>query len=314
MTTCTRYLSTVQGLRRAAQGTASADWMRLGAALALADDRPVAEVVRAVDKAAYALRHHAGWSPDLATPAQWPVAGLVVGLGVDAHRFAYECESVRRRLKEGGLPDPGTWAPYVVGALRQWEKLWPLGAETVQAMGGLFLALRAYHRWMTGPDDLPVCAALVGNGGTTAQMVEALDHACGDVFAWAGNDLQAAATVLALGGDQVAPLSMRLRAQVDAFGDLRSEVWQGDPAALALMVLGGADPRTAAAEVLNAYAAVVGERTLGDPAVDFTAAVAVHLAGLPAFHTAGAEGRRLRAGLVTVVGRLEHRLLAEPVV
>ena len=309
----TRYISIVHGLRRAAHGgKAVADWMRLGAILALTDDRPAADLVRAVDKAAYALRHHAGWSADLATPAQWPVAGLVVSLGLDAHRFAYECETVCQRLHDGGMPNAGTWAPYVVGALRQWESLWPVGPETVQAMGGLFFALKNYHRWTTGPDDLAVCATLVGNGGATAQEIEALDRGISDIFAWSGNDVQAAACLLALGGKDVAPLVNRFRAVVDAFIELRSEIWQIDPAALALVVLGGHDPQAAAAEVLNAFADVTGKRLLGEPAVDLTAAVAIHLAGLPAIHSAGIHGRRLRAALTVVVGRLEHRLLSEP--
>lgn len=305
-----RYLGILTGLKRAGHWQPVADWQRLGAAVALADDRPAADVAQAMDRAAYTLRNHAGWSPELATPAQWPVAGMVVGLGLDPHRFAYECETARTRLREAGLPDLGSWAPAVVAVLRQWPGRWPVAADTVEAMQALFSGMKATHRWLTGADDVAICAALIGAGGVIPEAIAQIEEGLTPIYPWSGNDIQAAASVLALCEEMPVAAVAEFQAVIGAMADLRSDIWQADPAVVALLVVGGAKPAAIAAELVNAHAEIAKLTPSGQPWVALAAAAAVHGAGRPHFHAASEAGRRLRSALAIVIARLEHRLAA----
>lgn len=305
-----RYLGILTDLKKAGHWQPVADWQRLGAAVALADDRPAADIAQAMDRAAYTLRNHAGWSPELATPAQWPVAGTVVGLGLDPHRFAYECETARARFHAAGLPDAGSWAPAIVAVLRQWPGRWPLAPDTIEAMQGLFTGMKATHRWLTGADDLAICAALIGAGGVIPEAIAQIEEGLTEIYPWSGNDVQAAASVLALCEEMPTAAVAEFKAVVGAIADLRADFWQVDPAAVAMLVVGAAKPGVIAAELVNAHAEIVSKAPKGEPWVALAAAAAVHCAGRPHFHAASEAGRRLRSALAVVIARLEHRLAA----
>jgi len=97
---------------------------------------------------------------------------------------------------------------------------------------------------------------------------------------------------------------------VGAVADLRADIWQADPAVVALLVVGGAKPAAIASELVNAHAEIVKLAPTGEPWVALAAAAAVHCAGRPHFHAASEAGRRLRSALAIVIARLEHRLAA----
>jgi hypothetical protein len=309
-TTCTRYLSTVQGLKHLHGWKTIADWLRLAALPSLVREDDGVHLATAIEHAAYELRHHAGWSPDLATTAQWPAAGIAVGLGLEPRHFAYACETVRKRLSEAGLPDAGSWAPAVVACLHQWPELWPLTPTSINALVNQFAGLKAKHNWLTGPDDLAVCAALVGTGGVVSDAVANMEVGLAEVYPWAANDLQAAASLMGLADvDPVAALE-RFRGLVAAMIALRSQVWTQDPAAVALLVVAGVDAERIAADVLNVHAQVAALAPEPDPALAFAVAVGIAIADLPDFRADTLAGRRLRAALTVVVARIGHRLAA----
>ncbi|MFZ6182159.1 DUF4003 family protein [Nannocystis pusilla] len=139
----------------------------------------------------------------------------------DAHpeEFLDDLERVRQMFRADGLRRGGVYEVLAVLVLRRLFDRIEL--EHVERLHGIYEAMKAHHWWLTGPEDFPACAMLVGRpeqpaaiGAGTDAIYKALHEQAG---LSRGDPLQTAAHILYLGGLEAPVIVERFSGLLAAF-------------------------------------------------------------------------------------------------
>lgn len=198
-------------------------------------------------------------------PLQLLIAAVLLRRGDQPDAFLDEVERVRPLLRQLALRRSETYEVVAILALRIRNRLQPISSEQVQRMANIYVQMRRHHWFLTGPEDYPACAFLVGQRqhtpeqiGTRANQIYKGLRARAKL--WRGNPLQTASNMLALSPLEPAELVERFRLLAAGFNQagivrIRSSEYD-EVAALCFL----AQPSERIIETVTSYAHAIRER------------------------------------------------------
>jgi len=145
---------------------------------------------------------------------------------------------VRDLFRQVGLRRGGIYETMAIWVLRAGADLEPVTVETVERMRAMYEMMKGYHWWLTGPDDFPACAILVGQEGTPGAIGAAIEQtyqALHDLGGSRGDPLQTAANLLYLSRLEPREAARRFHALADGFRAAEVAIWQSDYDELAIL-------------------------------------------------------------------------------
>ena len=165
------------------------------------------------------------WYSGIDTSIRMVLAAQLVKYGDTPAAFLAEVDRVKAMFRDQGLRRGGVYEVLGTLVLRRALRGEMASAEQVERFGEIYAQLKRHHWFLTGPDDYPACAMLVGHSGTPSEIgdgVEAVYQALRhDADLWRGNALQTAANVLYLSGlrpEEIARRFAEIAAGIKAAG------------------------------------------------------------------------------------------------
>lgn len=167
------------------------------------------------------------------------IAAQLLKHGDDPDRFLDEVARVNALFRDVGLRRGGVYETLAALILRRVLH----GAATerahIERLAALYAEMKRHHWWLTGPDDFPACAMLLGHPGTPTEIgdrIEAIYQTLRrDADLWPGEALQTAANVLYLAGLEPAELAARFVELTRAFRAAGAKIGQDEYDELALL-------------------------------------------------------------------------------
>lgn len=147
------------------------------------------------------------------------IAAQLVKAGDEPDPFVDDLERVRELFRAAGLRRGGVYEVLAVLVLRR--VVGTIGPAHVDRFQQIYSAMKAHHWWLTGPEDFPACAMLVGLPGEPAAMGAGIDEIYHALHVQAGlprgDALQTAANMLYLGGVEAATIAGRFALLMTGF-------------------------------------------------------------------------------------------------
>ena len=163
------------------------------------EPEPLAASVRQMHEA---LAGRLGFWSGVAPPVRMLLASQLVKHGDSAEAFIAELDRIREQFRAAGVRRGGVYEVLGVLVLRRVLRGQPVESEHVARFKAIYSELKRHHWFLTGPDDYPACAMLVGQPGeprVIGDEIEAVYQALRtDAALWSGEALQTAANVLYL--------------------------------------------------------------------------------------------------------------------
>lgn len=168
-----------------------------------------------------ALQRRLGLFSSTGSALRQVLAAQLVKYDDDPDAFLDEVERVQGLFRERGLRRGGPYEVLAVLILRRGLLGAPIGAADVVRVAAIYEAMKSYHWWLTGPEDLPACAMLIrskGEPSAIAAGIEAIYQALRTRAALsAGDALQSAAGTLYLAGADPDDVATRFAALAQGF-------------------------------------------------------------------------------------------------
>lgn len=198
------------------------------------DPRVVADSIRAT---AHELKERAGWFGEMNGSLRFIVAAMLLQNEDSAADFMSEVDRARELFRSTGIRRGGIYEVMAILILRGPEKQL-ITADTVHRFQAIYAQMKAYHWWLTGPDDFPAAALLVHRAGdpqAIARRIEGIYQALRDGGFRRGNALQTAANLLEMAGEEPAVVASRFQSLYDAFRTEHARIWQNEYDELAIL-------------------------------------------------------------------------------
>lgn len=167
---------------------------------------------------------YGGWTSSIDASLRLVLAAALVRTGEDATAFGTAIARVQAMMDAAKVRKGGAHSLLAAMVLRRVAGGEP-GEAHVLRMRAIYERMKHHHWFLTGPEDLPACAMLVGRPGSPEQIgdhVEAIYRRLADVpKIWGGEELQTAANVLGLlafAPDEAAARFVELAAELRARG------------------------------------------------------------------------------------------------
>jgi hypothetical protein len=170
-----RYLELADQLNRRRRWWESATYHRLAALAGLCAAGEPTDVTDGIRAAAESLKQYAGWFGPLSGEFRYVVAAILYLHDVDPTAFSAEVDRVRRLFRTVRLSRSTTSETLTALVMRISLKQAPITLGHVERLAAMFAEMKAYHRWLTGTEDYPICGLLALRDlppGLVAQQVE----------------------------------------------------------------------------------------------------------------------------------------------
>jgi hypothetical protein len=165
------------------------------------------------------LHHRLGAFSSVDDSVRLVIAAQLVKAGDEPDPFVDDLERVRELFRADGLRRGGVYEVLAVLVLRR--VVGTIGAPQVERFRQIYAAMKAHHWWLTGPEDFPACAMLVGLPGEPAAMGAGIDEIYNALHEQAGlargDALQTAANMLYLGGVEASTITGRFALLMEKF-------------------------------------------------------------------------------------------------
>ena len=184
------------------------------------------------------IKEISGWFGSLNSPLRFIVSTLLLLNGDSAKAFLDEVERVRPMFRRHGLRRGGIYETMAILILRQRRSIGLVTDADIARFKALYEEMKRHHWWLTGADDFPACAVLVGENGSPEQIgerIEAIYQALKRSGFSAGDPLQTAANLLHLAPADPATLAGRYRGLAEGFKRADVSIWQSDYDELAIL-------------------------------------------------------------------------------
>ena len=187
--------------------------LRLAAASLILTPGEPAAIVEAVRAQDAAMSVDAPWYARGPSSMRLLIAAVLIEHGDDARAYQAELERVRGEFRRLRLRRNETFETMAILVLRMHNQLAPISEAQLDRFAAIYAAMKHEHRWLTGVDDYPACAFMVGQEGTPEDLAgrartiyDALrEHAS----VWCGESLQTASNILSLSA--LAPVELATR-------------------------------------------------------------------------------------------------------
>jgi hypothetical protein len=185
------------------------------------------------------LRVRLGWLTSVAPAVRLLLSAQMVKYGDDPDAFVDEVERVREMFRAVELRRGSVYEALAVLVLRRVNAGGPISLAQVERLRDIYAAMKRHHWFLTGPEDFPACAMLVGRpedpttigDGTDAIYRALLERA--DL--WRGDSLQTAANLLYLAGVEPATIAERYALILAGFREAGTRIGQAQYDELAIL-------------------------------------------------------------------------------
>ena len=231
-------------------------WLRIAAQVAvLAPDDPE-HLANRIRHLGGALASHAKWYQDLASPLRFVVAAMLIQHHIKVHDFLAEHGRIAALLHQVGLRSSGFHHIMTVLILMIAPEHIGCGMLEAERLKAIHLAMKRFHWWLTGVDDLPACAALAQCHGSAIEVVtraEACYQLLHESGLARGDHLQTAANLLPLTGLDADAAVARYRALKSRLESHEGTLLPSHYEVLSLLSLLDHDPETVIGRLLAVH-------------------------------------------------------------
>jgi len=217
-------------------GDASA--LRFSAVTAITCPGDAGTVAANIRQAADAIKEESGWFGTLSSNLRFIVGAMLVLHQDNARDFLAEVKRVRELFREAGLRRAAVYETMAILVLRTKADKAPVSDRVVREFKELYEEMKRHHWWLTGPDDFPACAILVGEKAPVQQIgqdIEAIYQALNAKGFSKGDPLQTAANILYLARVRADQAASRYAALAEGFREQGVSIWQSDYDELAIL-------------------------------------------------------------------------------
>jgi Protein of unknown function (DUF4003) len=228
--------------------------LRFAAMAAVLSPGEPSDVARGIRRIAEDIKTQSGWFGSLNSPLRFIVSAMLYANGDDAGPFLAEVERGQAMFRDAGLRRGGIYETMAILIMRLRADKQPIASSTVDRFHAIYEEMKRHHWWLTGPDDFPACAILVGQPESPAEIGERIEqiyqslHAAGLT---SGNPLQTAAHLLYLARLNPAEAASRFRDLARGFREHGVSVWQTDYDELAILTFLNHTPTSVVDRVLS---------------------------------------------------------------
>ena len=212
--------------------------LRFAAMAAVTCPGEPAHVASSIRSVADEIKERSGWFGELRSQLRFIVSAMLTLNEDSAVEFLGEVERVREFFRSVKLRRGGIYEMMAILVLRQQARKEPIPMESVHRFQALYEEMKRHHWWLTGPDDFPACAILVGQEGTPEEIGERVEEIYKALLAegFSGGDpLQTAANILYLAGVDPETVAHRYQSLSGGFKQAGVSVWQSDYDELAIL-------------------------------------------------------------------------------
>ena len=215
-----RYRDIIAAIGAKRESWADSFWMRFAAQAAVLCPDPPEQLAKRIHHIASALQQRTAWYRTLASPVRFVVAAMLIQHHIPVADFLGECDRASEVFKEVGLHHHGFYETMAVLILRLSAKHPAPSLIQADRIKSLYDHMKGFHWWLTGPSDLPACAALASCPGPAEVVVAHVEDAYQQLKASGlarNHHLQTAANLLPVLGVPIDEGVSRYRALKMAF-------------------------------------------------------------------------------------------------
>ena len=215
-------------------------WLRFAAqAVVMCPDSPPL-LARRIREIADALLEHSTWYQTLASPARFVVSAMLIQQNIPVARFSAEHARIAEMMSGVGLRHGRFYETVAVLILLMSPDHQPSSMLEMERLKAIYDQMKRFHWWLTGPDDLPACAALAQCPGSAEVLVARVEEAYQQLHATGvptGEHLQTAANLLPLAGIDINQAVARYRGLAAALTERTGALGEAHYDPLALLTL-----------------------------------------------------------------------------
>lgn len=196
------------------------------------------DVAAAIREVAEQIKKESGIFGQLRSSLRFIVATLLVLHEDSARDFTREVARVRELFRSVNLRRGGIYETMACLILRMRSDQAPVEMPQVLRFQALYEEMKRHHWWLTGPNDFPACALLVGRPGEPRDIgndIEAIYQALDQIGFRGGDPLQTAANILYFSGLEPTDIATRYSQLASGFRDAKVRIWQSDYDELAIL-------------------------------------------------------------------------------
>ena len=212
--------------------------LRFAAMTAVTCPGTPAEVAAAIRRMAEEIKELSGWFGELNSTLRFIVSAILVLNDDSADEFLEAVKQGRELFRRAELRRGGIYETMAILILRLQNDRQPVTEAAVTRFQALYEELKRHHWWLTGPDDFPACAILVGQDGAPVEIGSAIEdiyQALNKVGFSTGDPLQTAANLLYLAGLDAEVAANRYAELAAGFRQNGVSIWQSDYDELAIL-------------------------------------------------------------------------------
>jgi len=212
--------------------------LRFASISAIACPGSAEQVAADIRRTADEIKEHSGWFGELNSPLRFIVSTMLLLSGDKAVNFLSEVERVRTIFRKVKLRRGAIYELMAILLLRQKAELQAIPDNAIDRFKAIYEQMKEYHWWLTGPDDFPACAMLVGQEGTPENIcyrIEKIYQALSSRKFTKGDPLQTAANILFLTHLDSEEIAIRYFNLAQEFKSAGVRIWQSDYDELAIL-------------------------------------------------------------------------------
>jgi Protein of unknown function (DUF4003) len=252
--------------------------LRFAAMAAVVSPGEPSDVAKGIRRISEDIKTQSGWFGALNSPLRFIVSAMLYANGDSAADFLAEVETVEKMFRAARLRRGGIYEIMAILIMRLRTDKQPIASSTVDRFQAIYEEMKRHHWWLTGPDDFPACAILVGQPESPVEIGERIEqiyqslHAAGLT---SGDPLHTAANLLYLARLEPAEAASRFRDLAHGFRESGVSIWQSDYDEVAILTFLDHTPTSVITRVLSNRAKMEELRPKPDRSLTFNLAASI---------------------------------------
>lgn len=256
----------------------NASSLRFAAMTAAVSPGEPRDLSREIRQIADDIKDQSGWFGELNSSLRFIVSAMLYANGDGAAEFLDEVKRVRTMFRSAGLRRGGIYEMMAILILRIRNDLEPIEPNTINRFQAIYEEMKRHHWWLTGPDDFPACAILVGQPESPGEMgehIEQIYQSLNSAGLTSGDQLQTAANLLYLARLGPIETAERFRDLAIGFRQNGVSIWRSDYDELAILTFLDHHPDSIIERVLSHRVEMKNLRPKPDRSLTFNLAAGI---------------------------------------
>ena len=220
-------------------------WLRFSAQIVVLCPESPPKLAYRIRSVAAELIKSTDWYQALASPARFVVAAMLIQHRIPVADFISEHAHATATMNEIGLRHSRLHEIITVIIIMMTPGHRSSSVLDIERIKAIYDQMKAHHWWLTGPDDVPACAALAqcpGSPEFLGSQVEAAYQQLHGIGIPIGEHLQTAANLLPLSGLEISLTVRRYNNLIAIFKEHKSVLTESDYDPMAMLCLLDQDP------------------------------------------------------------------------